>query len=197
MTISEELSRDEAGQCAIRSGVVVGDPLINRLRAAIRYDAQTGAMVWLPWSHERRRAGWWNARYAGTPALSCVAADGYRHGLFERRHLKAHRVVWAIVHGDWPPMIDHINGDRADNRLANLRVAGAVTNGRNQKRRVDNKSGATGVHWNAQRREYEAYIRADGSRRHLGWFKTVAEATAARAAAAADHGYHPNHGARL
>lgn len=93
---------------------------------------------------------------------------------------RAHRVAWAIVHGQWPATdIDHINGDRADNRLANLRPATRSQNCANSNA-ARGVSGLRGVTYHRQCKKWAAQTQAGGrTKRHLGLFDTREEAFAA------------------
>lgn len=166
---------------------------LNRL---FNYDPITGRLIWLqrgerdcPDPRERAR---WNGRYAGKEAFG-IKPNGYREGMIFRVQHRAHRVAWAMFYGEWPQDdIDHINGDRADNRIGNLRVATRSENSRNTKLRCTNSSGRVGV---SQRRgKWRATIRANNRQHELGIFDTFEEAAAARDAAEIRFGYHPNHG---
>lgn len=85
--------------------------------------------------------------------------------------LKAHRVIWAIHHGEWPDgPIDHINGDRADNRLSNLRVATDRMNSENKRAAMPfSKTGLLGV--SPHGKGYRAHIVVAGKQKYLGYFK--------------------------
>lgn len=76
-----------------------------------------------------------------------------------------HRLAWFYVHGRWPTAdIDHINGNRDDNRLCNLREATRQQNIQNSKRRSDNRSGIKGVCWVESRGYWLASVKTpDGS----------------------------------
>src|SRR3546814_10359716 len=88
----------------------------------------------------------WNAHYAGKEAFTCLSPSGYRQGAILNNSLQAHRVIWAIVFGESPvAQIDHINGDRSDNRLKNLRAVSIQQNRRNMRRPRRNTSGCLGV----------------------------------------------------
>lgn len=93
----------------------------------------------------------------------------------------AHRVAWRIVHGEWPASwIDHINGDRTDNRIENLRLATQAENMQNlRKPGKRNKSGFLGVSWDKVVGLWVAQIRAFGSPHQIGWYETPEEAHAA------------------
>lgn len=105
----------------------------------------------------------------------------------------AHRLAWRIAYGYWPAhQIDHINGNRADNRLVNLREATGVQNCQNMAKRSDNSSGYVGVSFHAARQKWRAEISVGGRRRSLGYFTDPAIAQAAYAQAKKQlHTFHP------
>jgi hypothetical protein len=159
------------------------------VRALIAYDPETGMMIWLP----RGKAAW-DAAWAGKPALNCVGINGYRHGAIHAVGFLAHRVAWALHYGEWPEFIDHINGDRTDNRIANLRSVQWVENGRNYGLSRANKSGHTGVSFHKPSGKWRASIAVAGKHVFLGSFPDKESAVAARQTANETHGFHQNHG---
>lgn len=171
-------------------------------RKWLRYEPHTGKLFWLPRTADdftpspRRSAEWmannWNAQNAGNEAFTALSHLGYRFGTINRHVILAHRVIWAIVSGEWPSHIDHVNGDRCDNRLENLRNVTNAMNCRNKGLPIP-ASGRVGVRWVANRNQWQARI---GKRTHLGWFKSRGEAIAAREKAEREHGYHANHARR-
>lgn len=168
-------------------------------RSLIDYQPETGRMTWKarPTSmfSSNRACSTWNARYVGTEALRCDNGCGYRRGSLLGKLQCAHRVAWLITYGEWPKgEIDHINGNRSDNRIANLRCVSHAENGRNQKRSSTNTSGVTGVHWYAALGKWQAHITVNGKLKPLGYFADIHDAIAARKAAEVDHGFHENHG---
>jgi hypothetical protein len=90
----------------------------------------------------------------------------------------AHRLAWFYMTGRWPKeQIDHINGNRADNRFCNLREASDGYNKQNRRAaQADNKCGFLGVHWNKQARAWQAELKTKGRKTYLGRFKTPEEA---------------------
>ena len=179
-------------------------PSARVLRRLIDYDPATGEMRW------KQRPAWlfapgkqtravkamsYNTRHAGGLAFTAVGTHGYLTGQCLGHHLLAHRIIWALVHGQWPVQkIDHINGDKTDNRLCNLRAVDNVGNAQNMRRSKANRSGATGVYWSAQRDCWHAIIHTQGRTRHLGFHSSFDDAIAARKAAERKYGFHPNHG---
>ena len=99
------------------------------------------------------------------------------------KHVLAHRLAWFLTHGVWPTQpVDHVNGDPADNRLANLRLATPSQNRANSKPNKNNKSGMKGVQFRHGR--WRAKITHDGTTKHLGVFDDPHSAHAAYLAAA-------------
>lgn len=121
----------------------------------------------------------WNTRYAGTVAGS---ADEKGYILVKAgRHLLAHRIIWEMHYGPIPEgvQIDHINGEKGDNRIENLRLATRSQNGCNTKTRRDNTSGVKGVHWHKKTEKWQARIMIEGQRRSIGLFSTLEDAALA------------------
>jgi hypothetical protein len=148
----------------------------------VAYDPATGVFVW---RHRPDAPQGWNTRFAGKPAGS-VDFFGYTNIRIIVSTYKAHRMAWLFVHGEWPTLeIDHINGDRSDNRIGNLRQATRIQNMQNHKGWAK-KTTPKGV----TRRDrygktvYLAQINPGGKRSvHLGTFQTVEAAAAAYAEA--------------
>jgi len=109
------------------------------------------------------------------------------------RNYKAHRLAWFYAHDVWPAGdIDHINRDKADNRLCNLRVVTKAQNGQNQTLRRNNKSGCSGVSWASNIARWRVQIRASGTRYQIGTFLDLDAAVEARKKAeAALHTHRP------
>ncbi|WP_082406629.1 HNH endonuclease signature motif containing protein [Achromobacter xylosoxidans] len=149
-------------------------PTLEALRQRLTYDPETGAF--------RDKSG---------KALGTVARGGYVVIRVQGRLQYAHRLAWIWVHGE-PPAgdIDHANGVRTDNRIANLRSANRSENLAN--RRTANAAGFKGVNVHrdlSRASRYGASITKNGKRTFLGWHKTAEEAGAAYARAAKEiHG---------
>jgi hypothetical protein len=140
--------------------------------------------------HQCRR---WNAANARQRA-TYIAANGYAYISIDGVKYLAHRIAWKMFHNTEPDNIDHVNGDRADNRIANLRSVDRDTNARNMRKSKRNTSGVTGVSWRAARNKWRAYIMVDNKQITLGHFSTIEEAAKAREEASRIYDYHPNHG---
>jgi hypothetical protein len=175
----------------------------DQISQLLKYDAHTGRLEWRERdvslflvADAQHRANVWNAQRAGKEALAHVTADGYKTGCIFNKHHKAHQVAWLLHHGEWPiGQIDHINGDRGDNRIDNIRVVSFTGNNRNRKIPRTNTSGAIGVYWRAARKKWCADVYVDGKRKRR-LFPTFEAAVAGRKIAEQNLGYHPNHGRR-
>jgi len=175
-------------------------PNIQTLEAVISYDRDAGTFCWLERTPDmfepkgqRNAEGCcanWNARYAGRPALTYIGTHGYYCGNLLGSVRLAHRVAMAIITGGWDfPYVDHINGDKLDNRAANLRTCSNAENLRNSKPRARGHSKYKGVSWNKKSQKWVAYICRDGRNTHLGCFDNEHDAAIAYNAASPDfHG---------
>lgn len=142
------------------------------VRQQLSYDAQTGVFTWIArFSRARKHA---RADVPGT--------DGYRRIFIAGKYYKAHRVAWLWAHGDWPAdQIDHVNLDKTDNRLANLRPADLRLNAGNCRTKRRGLKGAT-LHKSGK---WQAQICSFGKRTYLGLFDSEGAAHQAYARAAA------------
>lgn len=160
------------------------------IASVVNYCPDTGRFTWRdrPREHFKTEAQFktWAKRFAGREAGS-VRVDGYVRLLIGGKRLLAHRVAFLMMTGEQPPMLDHINRDRSDNRYANLRPADYSLNMRNASTRRDNTSGRKGVYRVGDK--WTARIRNGGEQVSLGRFATHAEAVGARREAEARFGY--------
>lgn len=161
--------------------------MLDYLRRRLRYDPATGDLIWLARNGGGRSIRTWNARFAGTVA-GTPTTRGYRSILIDGQRYAAHRVAWLLAYGEWPQnQIDHIDGDRANNRLANLRPATQSQNALNSRTYKNNSSGCRGVTWKKSCGKWRAQITVDGEVKHLGYFDDFDDAATARKVAANTH----------
>lgn len=100
---------------------------------------------------------------------------GYWQISIGRGHVyKAHRLIYLLLTGDNPKTLDHINGDRLDNRIENLRPSTDSQNQWNKRIHKNNKTGVPGVF--KKRNSYWAYVGLNNKRITLGYYKTIEEA---------------------
>lgn len=152
----------------------------TEIRRIMDFDAETGVFRW---RHRADRDHSWNMRHGGEE-VGALFTNGYRYVNLHGRVMLLHRLAWLWMTGSSPEgQIDHINGDRADNRWSNLRLATQRQNSANQGLRTDNTSGVKGVSWDARKKLWLAQIVRDGKNTFLGYHRTIEEAASARAAA--------------
>jgi hypothetical protein len=137
----------------------------------------------------------WNTRWAGKPAIS-TQSNGYLTGHINRVQVYAHRIAWMHYHNrrvDEGMLLDHINGDRTDNRITNLRVVTAQQSAFNLPPRSKIHP-LKGVKYDTRRGHWYARIRIDGVDTSLGRFPSAeAAADAYKKAAEIHQGGHAYH----
>lgn len=173
-------------------------PDIYTLRKLLKYDEAAGILLWQPRPLEmfatEGAAKAWNTRYAGRVAGGKTNEGYISIGILGISYM-AHRLVWTMANNRAPEgEIDHINGNKADNRVENLRVVTTQENARNTKKQKNNSTGQTGVYWDKSCSKYVAIIGIDNKLKNLGRFQTASEACAARKAAEAAYGFSCRHG---
>ena len=105
---------------------------------------------------------------------------GYLVVTIDRKKYKVHRLIYAMFHDEVPAVLDHVNGDPADNRIENLRPATVQQNSYNRKVNTTSTTGIKNVH--PLHGKWMAQCQANGVRRYLGMFNSVEDATKAVAA---------------
>lgn len=172
---------------------------VHRLRESVTYRPEAGTFEWLnrPEGHfkDRHAAAKWNSKYAGKQAFTSKCPRGYYRGMLDQKMLYAHRAALALTMGAWPAgEVDHIDRNKSNNTLANLRV---VTHTENRLNTADcqakalrlklnpkpkPKSKITGVR-RASRGTWSVRIKRRGVERHIGTFSCFGAAVAARVGA--------------
>jgi hypothetical protein len=138
----------------------------KRLKELLQYNPDTGRFTWLQPSNRFSQVR------PGDPAGS-LHKRGYVHIKVDWQSYKAHRLAWLYVHGRWPePAIDHINRDKADNRLVNLREADQLRNMQNKSIYARNTSGYTGVSPHRDTGKWVAQLQVNRRNHHIGIFET-------------------------
>ena len=105
--------------------------------------------------------------------------DGYLRCTIKKKSFNVHRICWFLHSGKWPDdQVDHIDGDRSNNKISNLRSATNQQNCFNTKKYSNNRSGFKGVSFHKKSGKWRAQIRYQYVI-HLGYFDKVEEASAA------------------
>lgn len=179
-------------------------PTPDELRQLLWYEPETGKLFWrergaewfahcTPGHQDRIRKGW-NAAWSGKEA-GVTGPYGYNTVTVQALHLMAHRIIWCMEHGHWPnEQIDHIDGDRVNNRLENLRECTHTENQRNMRRSRSNTSGVTGVYWDKKISRWKAEVSLKSRKIYVGVFRDLKEAETAVKAKRAELGFSDRHG---
>lgn len=148
----------------------------SELRALLSYDAETGLFVRLVTTSQNARRG---------TEAGYISPIGYRVISIKGRQFYGHRLAWLYTHGEFPRgQIDHIDGNRANNAIANLRDVVEGINRQNLREPPrHNRLGILGVSRSTTGKRYHSRIQIDGVKVHLGTFDTSEEARAAYVAA--------------
>lgn len=169
--------------CSACGAVIEGAGIVERMHALFELDQETGQLTWRENTRNAGRLAGWVCKSSGYRMVG-VSVNG------RNRNLRAHHIVWALVHGAWPSLqIDHRNRIRDDNRPSNLREATGAQNQGNVPVKRNSATGIKGVHRRRRHlaKPFKASIRVSGRQTHLGYFATAEEAGAAYAAAAKAH----------
>jgi len=165
----------------------------------VDFDSQTNVFTWKfrdrKWFTSDRIFKCWNSRWVGKKLFTCYN-QGYLVSYILDYRVLEHRAIWAMHNGDWPTqVIDHINGDRSDNRIENLREASMSNNQHNRPIQKNNTSGFKGVHFHKVTGKWRASIWKDSKQTRLGLFSTPETAHEAyKSACEVMHGSFSNFG---
>ena len=132
-------------------------PSLEELKEYLSYDPDSGLLTWIKTGKE----------------AGCKCPRGYKRVVFKNRCYYVHRVVWVFSNSRWPELsIDHINGNKSDNRLVNLREVSHKVNCQNRR---EHRTGHL-LGTNKRGGRYKAQIQLNGKIVHLGTFDTAEEA---------------------
>lgn len=145
----------------------------DRLRELLHYEPETGLFHWKP----NNKPGWSQnlTREAG------FNSTGYRRIKLDKKSYLAHRLVFLWIDGNFPDgHVDHIDGNKHNNRPGNLRIVSrGGENVMNVPLKSNNTSGHKGVFWKKQSQRWQVAVGANGKQHHIGYFKDKEEAIAA------------------
>ena len=142
----------------------------TELLERLHYNECTGVFTWI-------NPGQYRTQHIGSKAGS-VANTGYRTISINRKAYLAHRLAWFYIYGEWPNIeVDHIDRNRDNNSLSNLRLATKSENRHNRvKAHTVNKTGLIGAVYRKNRGYFEAKIKVNNKRVHLGTFSSAHDA---------------------
>jgi hypothetical protein len=146
-------------------------PSPAELHALMRYE--DGKLIW-----RERGNGKFDNQFAYKEAGCKKRSDGYSIVAWNKSGILVHRVVWTMFNRQLEKGedIDHINGNRADNRIENLRLCSRTENLRNAQKRKDNQSGFKNVNWNALTNSWRVKFAVDGKSKCFGLYLDKDEA---------------------
>lgn len=158
------------------------------LKENLNYDSHTGIFSWKKSNNGRIKVG---------DVAGSETTKGYLHiGLKGKIH-KSHRLAWLYVYGSMPTKeIDHIDGDKLNNKISNLRQVSRSENMKNVKVRKNNTSGFCGVYWKGELNKWMVLIQSFGKTKYIGIFSDLSDAVKARIDAESRSGYHDNNGSQ-
>lgn len=146
-------------------------PIEEYIKAVLRYDPESGII-------------YWNIDKVGVKKgqpIYTYKKDGYPRIKIKKKAFPAHRVAFLLMTGEWPQfVVDHVNGDKTDNRFCNLRLATKAQNSQNSKLSIKNASGYKGVSWHKAAKKWRADICANRRLYFLGLFNNKEDAINAR-----------------
>lgn len=159
---------------------------VERVRELLSYCDDTGVFVWKKSPCYADKTG---------DVAGHVNKKGYIEIQIDGSRYNAHKLAWLYVYGVLPAEVDHANGIKSDNRIANLRVCTFNQNQHNKGLQKNNTSGVKGVNWEAQTGKWRAGLAVNKKHKTIGRFSSLDEAAAAiRAAREKYHGEFANHG---
>jgi hypothetical protein len=152
----------------------------NLLHNLIFYNPITGECKWR-WRNKeyfKRYQDYlsWNNKYA-YKLINNINGTGYKRATLFYKQYSLHRLIWLYIYGEWPDnLIDHIDQNKLNNKISNLRIADKRINSLNSKLHITNTSGIRGMSFNNKINKWRAYY----NQKHLGLFDNVEDAIKAR-----------------
>lgn len=152
----------------------------------LRFDYVDGDLIRKPFGNTP-------CNFVGTVA-GRVHSRGYRMISIDGKEYRAHRLIFLYHHGYLPDMLDHIDRNRLNNRIENLRESNPLDNQRNKNKQKNNTSGINGVHWDKRRRKWIASVSIKQKVIYLGGFDDINDAKHAREMANIKYNFEQSHG---
>ncbi|ENX1275922.1 HNH endonuclease, partial [Neisseria gonorrhoeae] len=156
------------------------------LKELLRYDDNTGKLYWAERPRKYFNSGLhyksWNTRFSGKEVFLYKGRLGYLKLKIFKKQYNAHRLIWLFVYGKHASSIGHINRDKTDNRISNLRDVTHAENMKNRGKFKNNTSGHTGVYFHKPSKKWQARIMVNRKNKILGLFEHIEDAVKAREA---------------
>lgn len=131
------------------------------------FDYQNGKLFWKYSAAKRTCIG---------DLAGCSNGNGYLRVVINYKHYYVHRIIFLMHHGYLPKFIDHIDGNRNNNKVENLREATHSENARNQKTPVNNSSGYKNVFWHKTKKSWVVCISLNNKLHHFGNYQNLTDA---------------------
>jgi hypothetical protein len=143
------------------------------IKTWLNYDPDTGIFT--------RKINSVNNKMKAGDIAGCLFKNGYVNIVVAGERIGAHRLAWLYVCGEFPSTnIDHINRNRSDNRIVNLRLANQHQNMQNAGMFKHNTSGTKGVAWRKDKQKWNAQIMHNKKHLHIGYYNNFDDAKLAR-----------------
>lgn len=143
----------------------------QELKLNLSFNPETGIFTWLVANNGRVKVG----MIAGS-----LSSTGYLYIMIDRKNYKSHRLAWLYMTGEWPKkMIDHIDGEKSNNRIVNLRDCNQSQNMQNMRASKINASGYKGVSWHNATSKWRSRAKLKRKQYHLGLFEHAEDASQA------------------
>lgn len=154
----------------------------SKLHSILDYDPDTGIFTWKI-AKGKSKIG----KIAGN-----TNSRGYIRIMINSKQYLAHRLAWLYVNGEMPNQIDHINRNKSDNYISNLRNVSNIENHMNKGIFSNNKVSMSGIEFNKNAKKWRVRIQKEGKRFLIGYFNDLQEAKEARMKAQKELGFHDN-----
>lgn len=165
---TENTKHQTRASAHIKSGFLSGgDSMISQSVLKNLFEYQDGQLVTKKRISQRTSKG---------HVVGCPSGHGYIVFRLDGKKQYLHRMVFLFHYGFLPEYIDHIDGDRENNKIENLRECTPSQNSHNAKSHIKNKSGVKGVSWCKRKRKWRAYLTVDYKFKNLGTYKSISEA---------------------
>lgn len=146
---------------------------VDELKEQLKFDPDTGCFTWI------------TGKQIGQIAGTTATRGGYRKICLNYQRYSAHHLAWLYIYGVLPKQrLDHIDGNRDNNCIANLREADPSQSRMNISIGRNNTSGVKGVRWSKDRKKWLVTVQAYGVVHRIGFFTDLKDAAAARESAA-------------